>query len=331
MWDASKCDLCGDCLVKCLYVDYDREKAVSDIKALREGKEAEIVRKCITCCACSQYCPKGADPFKLIITALEKAGVFPGTEEELVSKTFAIPSEVTTGEADKPAISLCTMGSYLPEGTIEGRLFDGLTTVKGGDYYCLIGWEHLGQERPIQKYAQRFIDNLASVGKEIVFLHDDCYAMAQAKVRDYGITVPFKYMHLFEYLRNYLRDHKSSITRIDQKVAYQQPCASRYTPEKNIFLDEIFELIGVKRPARKYERENALCCTLPILHSNQKMAAEFQEKNVRDALDCGADALITLCPICNLVMNRPTSQLGLKKIYITDLCRMALGEKIWPA
>ena len=73
MWDASKCDLCGDCLVKCLYVDYDKEKAVANIKALMEGQEAEIVSKCITCCACSQYCPTGADPFNLIIKAVEKA------------------------------------------------------------------------------------------------------------------------------------------------------------------------------------------------------------------------------------------------------------------
>lgn len=330
MWDASKCDFCGDCLVKCLYVDYDKEKAVSNIKELMDGNEAEILRKCITCCACSEYCPSGADPFNLIITAIEKAGIFPGTEEELVSNSFGFPSEVVPGNADKPAISICTMGRYIPEGTVEGQLFEGLTTVKGGDYYCLIGWEHFGRESPIQKYAQRFIDNLAALNKEIVFLHDDCYAMAHAKVRDYGITVPFQYMHLFEYLRNYLRDHQSSITKLDKKVAYHQPCASRYTPNKNVFLDEIFEFIGVERPPRKYERETALCCTGPIIRSNQKMAAEIQEKNVRDALECGADALITLCPVCNLVMNRPTSQLGLKKIYITDLCRMALGEKTWP-
>jgi len=331
MWNASKCDLCGDCLVKCLYVDYEREKAVSNIQELMDGKEAEILRKCVTCCACSEYCPNGADPFNLIITAIEKAGIFPGTEEDLVSNSFGFPSEVTAGSDDKPAISICTMERYIPEGTLEGQLFEGLTIVKGGDYYCLIGWEHFGRESPIQKYAQRFIDNLAGLGKEIVFLHDDCYAMVRAKVGDYGITVPFKYMHLFEYLRNYLRDHKSSISKLEKKVAYQQPCASRYTPDKNVFLDEIFELVGVERPERKYERETALCCTAPIIRSNQKMAVEFQEKNVRDAIECGADAMIALCPVCNLVMNRPTNQLGLNKIYITDLCRMALGEKSWPA
>jgi hypothetical protein len=37
MWGASKCNLCGDCLVKCLYVDYDKDKAVAKIKAIMEG------------------------------------------------------------------------------------------------------------------------------------------------------------------------------------------------------------------------------------------------------------------------------------------------------
>jgi hypothetical protein len=39
MWDASKCNLCGDCLVKCLYVDYDKDKAAAEIKALAPGPQ----------------------------------------------------------------------------------------------------------------------------------------------------------------------------------------------------------------------------------------------------------------------------------------------------
>jgi len=330
MWDASKCDLCGDCLVQCLYVNYDKDKAVAEIKALMEGKQAEIISKCITCCACREYCPTGADPFNLIIRAVEKAGIFPGSEKELIARSFDVASEVIPGDPDKPALSLCTMEHFIPEGALDGQLFQGMSVVKGGDYYCLIGWEHSGKESLIEKYAQRFIDNLASLGKDILFLHDDCYAMVHAKIKDYGIDIPFNYTHIFEYLRNYLRDHQSSITQLGKKVAYQQPCASRYTPEKNAFLDEIFKLIGVERPPRKYERETALCCTAPIISTNRDMAIELQERNVRDAIDYGTDALITLCPICDRVMSRPTGQLGLIKIYITDLCRIALGEKPWP-
>ena len=330
MWDASRCDLCGDCLVKCLYVDYDKTEAVANIKALMEGKDADIVSQCITCCACREYCPAGADPFNLIMNAIEKKAVFPIDEDELITGSFQAPDEVITGDPDKPALSLCTMTYFLPEDILDGQLFKDMTLVRGGDYYCLIGWEHSGKESPIQRYAQRFIDNLASLGKDIIFLHDDCYAMVNAKVRDYGIDVPFKYMHILEYLRDYLAAHRDSIIRLDKKVAYQQPCASRYTPEKNIFLDEIFQLVGVERPSRKYERETALCCTAPIIRTNVDKAVEFQEKNVRDAIECGADALITLCPVCDRVMRRPTGQLGLTKIYITELCRIALGEKPWP-
>jgi len=331
MWDASKCDLCGDCLTKCLYISYDKDKAVSDIKALMEGKEAEIVSKCITCCACREYCPTGADPLSLIISAIEKAGIFPVSEEDLVARSHDVPTEVIRGDPARPAMSICTMEQYIPEGALDGQLFQGMTLVKGGEYYCLIGWEHYGKESPIEKYARRFIDNLTSLNKDIVFLHDDCYAMVHAKAKDYSLEVPFKYMHIFEYLRDYLRDHQSSITRLGKKIAYQQPCASRYTPEKNVFLDEILELIGVERPPRKYERETALCCTAPIIGTRLDMAVEFQEKNVRDAIDCRADALITMCPVCDRVMRRPTGQLGLTKIYITDLCRIALGEIPWPA
>ena len=45
---------------------------------------------------------------------------------------------------------------------------------------------------------------------------------------------------------------------------------------------------------------------------------------------CGADAIITSCPMCDGVLRRPSSQFGLPKIFITDLCRIALGEKPWP-
>jgi flavoprotein len=60
MWDAPKCDLCGDCLTNCLYADYDRDKAIAELKEPMRGREAPILSKCITCCACREICPTGA-------------------------------------------------------------------------------------------------------------------------------------------------------------------------------------------------------------------------------------------------------------------------------
>jgi Fe-S oxidoreductase len=266
------------------------------------------------------------------LRAQEKFNAFPISKKDAgaMDLAFGVPSKVIPGDPDKPVLSLCVMERQIPEGALDGQLFQGLTVVKGGDYFCLIGYVHVGKESPIEKGAQKFIDKMASLGKDIVFLHDDCYAMVHAKVKDYGIAVPFRYMHLFEYLRNYLRDHQSAITKLGKRVAYQRPCASRYTPEKDVFLDEIFDLIGVARPPRKYERQTALCCTGPIIRVFPELAQEVQAKNIDDAIKSGADALITLCPMCDRILNRPTTARGLKKIFITDLCRMALGEKAFP-
>jgi len=117
---------------------------------------------------------------------------------------------------------------------------------------------------------------------------------------------------------------------VNKKVAYQANCAARWLPEQDAWLDEIFGLIGVERLPRQYEGLSALCCTGPIINTNRELAIDIQEKNVKDAMACGADAMITICPICDAVMRRPASRLGLTKIFITDLCRIALGETSWP-
>lgn len=339
MWDASKCDLCGDCLVRCRYVDYDKEKAVAEIELLMEGKDADILSKCITCIACNDYCPTGADPSNLIFKMQERIGTSPivvagAPVLDVIAKGLegqGEPSQPIAGDPDKPVLSLDSFDfGQIPEGTLDSQLFKGMTVVRGSEYMSLVGCVHMGGESFVEKYGQRVIDKLASLGKDIVYFHNEGFALVHVKAKEYDITVPFNYMHLFEHLRNYLRDHQGSISKLGKKVAYQANCATRYLPEQDAFLDEIFELIGVKRPPRLYERLNAVCCTAPIINTNRELAIDIQEKNVKDAIECGADALITSCPICDRVLRRPTSQLGLPKIFITDLCRIALGEKSWP-
>lgn len=332
MWDESKCNLCGDCLARCLYIGYDRDKAVAEMEALREGKAAEVLTRCTTCGACRESCPTGADPFDLICKMQEKMNAFPISEASiaLFERRFQDPSELIPGDPDLPALSLCTIERYLPQDILKSQLFKGLTVVKGGEYNCPIGYVHIGKQSGVLKNAPRFIDNLSSLGKEIILFHDDCYATVHVKIREYDLQVPFKYQHLFEYLGSYLKKCQSRITRLKRRIAYQRPCSSRFTPEKDALLEGIFQLIGVERVPRKYDRDSALCCTAPIIPVFPELAAEVQDKNVRDAMAHGAEALITLCPLCDRVLTRPTSRLGLTKMHITELCRIALGEKPWP-
>ena len=143
MWDSSKCNFCGDCLTRCLYVDYDKSKAVSDIKLLMEGKPADILYKCVTCCACHEYCPTGADPFDLILKMQEQTHAFPISKEGVGMFSLAptIPSRVTEGDADKPVLSLCVM--QVPEGAVDGQmcLSQQVVTSFAMLATCMLAWK----------------------------------------------------------------------------------------------------------------------------------------------------------------------------------------------
>jgi Fe-S oxidoreductase len=334
MFDVSKCDRCGDCLVRCQYVDYNREKAVQEMTALIQGEDAGILRECTTCMACNEYCQKGANPYDLILQLQEEKDILPILEERLpmFAANERVPSQVIQGDPDKPALSLCTFRGRLPEGAVEGQMFDGLTTVEGGEYFCYILYLHTARESYLRKNIQRFIDSLASLkAREVVLLHDDCYTGATAKAREYGIEVPFRPVHIIEYLLRYVKEHPGRITRLNRKIAYQRPCISRYTPEKEPMLDELFELIGVQRVPRKYDRQDALCCGALYAEKHPEKGLKFQDRNITDAKAYGADAMIMLCPICWQRLSQPCRESGLPPVYITNLCRMALGEKPFPS
>jgi len=340
MWDASKCDFCGDCLVKCRYVDYDKDKAVNEIMLLMEGKAADILNGCITCNSCFDNCPTGADPANLIFKMQEKIGTNPIAINgkawiEGLNQAFKEEkgdSELIEGDPDKPVLSFDSFQySQFPEGTIESKMFKGMTVVRGRKYASLVGMVHMGGESLAEKYGQQVIDGLAALGKDIVYLHNEGYILAHIKARELGFNVPYKYMHLFEHMRDYVKNNPNEITELNKKVAYQPNCAVRWLREQDVWVNEVFELIGAERVSRQYDEVNALCCSAPAIGVNKELAINIQTDNVQDAMDNGAEALITMCPICDAVMRRSTTKAGLPKIFITDLVRIALGEIPWPS
>ena len=328
MFYRDKCDLCGDCLVECTYTDYDREAAIAEFTALVEGRPTNIVKECITCAACNELCPQDANPFDLICRTQEETNALevPDAIVQMFDSGHHVPSEIRKGAPGKPAMSFCVVGPGLPR-PLEGSLFDDLTHIEGEDYYCYIGWIHLGMSSPIDKGIRSFIDNLAATGeKEIVFMHDDCYATATTLAKEYGIDVPFRSIHIIEYLRDQMKARQGEVKKLGMKIAYQRPCASRYTPEKEPMLDELFELIGVERVARKYDRENASCCALPLLFRDMDRMQEIQARNLDDAQGAGATAMTFLCPVCVRGLGAGTTERGMDVYMVSDLCRLALGE-----
>ena len=327
MFIREKCDLCGDCVFMCPYVDYDREASIEQFRRLVEGETPEIVSQCVTCVACNQFCDKGANPFDLILARQEETGVLdiPEQNTEMFRNLPNAPSQIIQGDESRPALGLCSVGDLIP-GLFDGPLFEGMTVLKGGDYFCNVGWVHLGYETPVREGAQRVVDNLAAAGAgEIVLYHDDCYALLASMVKDYGIEVPFRPIHIIEYLLGYVKEHADEVKPLGIRVAYQQPCASRYTPWKDEQLDELFGLIGVDRVGREYDRITAMCCGSPMVPRDRDKAMHIRERNVGDALKHGAQAMAYLCPLCYLSLRKVAAGAEMENYHIIELVKKALS------
>jgi Fe-S oxidoreductase len=333
MFYPEKCTLCGVCLVKCPYLAYPEDKAKEEFKKLIDGEPTPVTANCVTCAACNMFCPEGANPFDLINQRQEETGTFKVDPRTIgmFKQAAKFRSKIKEGDSAKPTINLCTVGDLLP-GVIDGQLFDGLTKLKGGEYFCYFGWIHAGMPSVVKENAQKFVDNLAKTGaKEIICFHDDCYAMLTNTVKEFGIDVPFKATHIIEYLRDYVKAHSDQIKKLNMKIAYQQPCASRYTFEKDTILDELFELIGVERVDRKYDRIGALCCSgvmATMQNVPKEVFNEWRMKNINDAKEHGAEAMVFLCPFCATTLRNRAKGAGLEPYMLSNLVRLALGEEL---
>lgn len=333
MWHAERCDLCGECLVQCQYVNYTREEAVVQIRQLIEGRAAEILKDCVTCCACNEYCPAGANPFDLInhLQEVHKSLPIPEKVKRFMDAGATVPSVLKKGDGSRPALSLCVMEPFMPKDAIGGQMFENMTIAKGGEYFCYLGYVHIGMGSPLEANAKRFVDSLASIGsEEVVLLHADCHAMI-SRMPDYGIKVPFKATHIVEYMKEYLEEHRAEIKPLGRRIAYQRPCASRYSSEVEPILDEMFGLMGVERVKRKYDRISARCCGGLFSRIYPERIMPMVKENIDDAVQAGAEALVFLCPLCMGALGKLAAEKGLRPIFITQLARMCLGELEFPA
>ncbi len=335
MFHEEKCDFCGECLGRCHYLPFDSEEGGRELKKLATDEKVGWLKDCVTCIACNEYCPSGARPFDLILSRMEEAGDFTDRAlREQMAERFKPEGEPRPVAARDRVMSICVMQGNMPW-AIQGQLFETMPLLKGKHYFCNVLFAHMGDESIMRERLKAMVDNLAKSGaKEIVFVHDDCYAVLKGIAPEYGIKIPFRAVHLFEFLRDYLKENKDKLTKLNMKVAYQRPCASRYSPEKEYLLDEIFDLIGVERVKRQYDGISAICCGVEVAGPSLKLFPRgknfdpFREKNIKDAKDSGAEAMVYLCAMCFATLNKKVREAGMKNLMISDICRLALGEKL---
>ncbi len=339
-FDETTCLNCPtrDCLTKCQYLTIDRDAAKDEILKIARGEDSFVLHDCVTCYACEEYCPFGNHPFYLIAEKQEELGI-PPVPRPLMKRAvnIGIPfrGEPEITELNGPALNMGVFSHLMF--LIQGRLFEGLSIISGDErkmfhYFCQLMYLHFGKTSVIKERLPGVTDKIGRHRPtEVVCFHDECYGAYASYCPAVGIDVPFHPVHLFEYLYRRLGELKEIIQPVNLKVAYQRPCSSRLSPDKHHFVKDIFGLIGAEGVTRAYVDANALCCAGAIQgqrrEGSRKRAAELQRKNVADMKAAGAEVCVFNCPACFQTLGGMVADAGIKPMYMSDLCRLAIGER----
>ncbi|MHA1457350.1 MAG: heterodisulfide reductase-related iron-sulfur binding cluster, partial [Promethearchaeota archaeon] len=335
MFDSSYCSECKtvDCMMKCQWIDFESiETAKQEItKLINEDEDCRMLKECMLCFSCDEYCPYNSHPFDKINELQEKYNsqdILPAVVQNSIdmykAKGQFVPRPI---DPSKPILNKCAFPKMNAK-EMKGPMFDGLQSVGGLHYFCQLVYQHVAKPSIIAERVPVILENFKKTGvkkeTEVIMWHDECYGLYTSYCQRNNLEVPFKPVHIFEYVYNYLKDNESKIKKLNLKAAYQRNCSNRYVPETDKFLDKICELIGVERVARKYDRENGLCCAAPFgMRGHKKEVRKAQNDNVQDMVDFQAQVAIFNCPMCKDTLERKVTGKGMKAYFISDLARLA--------
>ncbi len=326
MFKPDQCKRCGACLSGCQWMDVPAEKAGQYMEEMINGKNSPILSNCITCYSCNERCPQQANPYGLFLELQETYNTFfPQETITFFENDYQFEGSVNAVPKSDRILTTCSIEKTNPE-LLQGRLYD-IPKVGGKAYNCWPIFPHMNAKQIQIRELKNLIARLSDTGaKEVICFHADCYSALAKTAPEHGIDVPFKPVHLAEYFIDFLINHQNEIKKSNINIAYQRPCTSKLTPEAESYIDTVFDLIGVNRVKRKYDRKNALCCSSLLALHNRKESQNCTEKNINDAIDAGAQAMVYLCPICRDMLEETAKSHAMPLIFLGDLVRMAIGE-----
>lgn len=319
-----------DCLMKCQYIQVDRETARDEMVKIAKGEDSFILDQCVCCYGCEEYCQMKNHPCYLISEQREVKGMLtsprPVTDQFII---FGTPhGDFEQGNIKETAISKCYAEDM--KEMAKGKLFDDIADsyVAGDEVMCPTVYLHFAKTSVIKERLPRVIEKISGLGiKNLICLHDECYGAFTSLATAFGMAVPFEAVHYMEYIYNRLTELKAEITPLNIKAVYQRPCSSRLSPGKHRFVKDICNLIGVNLIDRDYQDENSLCCGEPIRVADlYEIANDIQQRNIADMVVHNPDYCIFNCFACQQALSDKISKRGIKPIHIIDLCRKALGE-----
>ena len=201
-------------------------------------------------------------------------------------------------------------------------------SVQGSEESCCGFLAHLaGSENDFQTCVDINKKKIKKTGaKTIVTPCSGCYR-ALSELYPHYTDFKYKILHTVEFLDELATKGKLTFTTPpkQKKVAYHDPCdlgrhCNVYDPPRNL-LKRIPEIKLIEFPANK---EHANCCGGGggLKGFDNPLSLETAKKRVQEAIDAGAEIIVSACPTCKDNLSIGASMLrqeGQPKIKVMDL------------
>ena len=360
----SRCFQCGLCDSLC---PWNRVREFSMRKLVRQALfgmseiESEEIWLCTTCGRCPQQCPRDVQQIEAVVVLRKIAteyGVFPGSARSIRGISSSLVAEGNPLSESRKDRTKWTEGlnvprfeegmellyfpgcypSYDPRVRKVARAAAGVLNSAGVEFGILGTKENCcgesirkaGDEELFKRLARENIKTFIDNGvQRILVSSPHCYHTFKNEYR--WFRVEFDVIHMVQLLAQLLAEGRIKPKReFPRKVAYHDPC---YLGRHNGIYDEprqvLSQIPGLELVSLPEEREESLCCGGGggRIWMETPKGQRFSDLRVEQALEAGAEVLVTACPYCITNFEDSRGTLGAEeKIEIKDIT-----EVVWEA
>jgi Fe-S oxidoreductase len=321
-------------------------------KQFQNAIEESIPWYCTSCGSCTIRCPRDVKPSEVIIemrAALVENGSIPVTIQKALENTFVQKNPWGRSRAKRGAwfekmdieiphvsetetkrlLFACCIQAYDPRCMV---IPVNVATIlkKAGIEFGVLGEEEaccgneirrIGESGLFEELQEENRATFEEYGvKEIIALSPHCMNALKKEYGDLGIKIS----HYTEVLAP-MFTYGTVVPKgsYNKKVIYHDPC---FLGKQNGIFDEPRDILksvnGLELLEFSRSRDNSLCCEGGGGRMFFEVEATYQrnaEVRVQDAVNRGAEEIVTSCPFCVMTLEDPATEKGIKVKELSEI------------
>ncbi len=349
-----RCYQCGLCDAVCPWnrmITFSMRRIVRQAAFGMTDIESEDIWRCTTCGSCPQQCPRDVRQIESGVALRRLAteyGIFPNAVKPLRTVSASLSGAGNPLGEDRNARAawaeglgvkpfteemeiLYFPGCYLSYDPRLKKVARATATIlnKAGIDYGILGTKEnccgesirkTGNEDLFKRLAKENIKTFIDSGvKRIVVSSPHCYHTFKNEYPEF--MVHFDVIHITQFLSELIEAGRLELTgAFERRIAYHDPCyLGRHNGVYDAPRQVLAQVAGTELVEMSDSRQASLCCGGGggRIWMETVKGERFSDLRVAQAVDAGADVLVTACPYC--IANFEDSRLALKDDATLDI------------